>query len=536
MTVSFKRHFMMLSVLLFSFSIGKAQYINENSLKLVRALDFINALYVDTVNQGQLVEAGIKGMLNQLDPHSTYLTAQEVKEMNEPLMGNFEGIGVSFNIVNDTIYIVNVIPGGPSEKIGVLAGDKIIKIDDQLVAGKKITNKMVMDKLRGTKGTKVKISVYRRGVSDLIDFTIVRDKIPIYSIDAVYMIDNQTGYIKLNRFSQTTSSEFDKAVKKLLAQKAKNLILDLTDNGGGLLDEAVMLVDHFLDAGKLVVYTKGAHSPRQEFKSTSAGSFEKGKLVVLIDENTASASEIFSGAIQDWDRGLIVGRRSFGKGLVQRPIMFNDGSMIRLTVAHYYTPTGRDIQKPYKKGNIEDYDKDILNRYNNGELTNKDSIHFSDSLKYYTLIKRRVVYGGGGITPDIFVPMDTSRVNNLYRDVLRTGAFNNFILKYVDVHRKDITSKYKTFSEFKNKFSASEIYPEFLTYVKGEKISVDDQQANQSKDELCKLIKASIARDIWDTSEFYEIYNQDNTMVTKALEAISNYESIMSGSTENKKK
>ncbi len=504
-----------------------AQFFNDNSLKLIRALDYIHALYVDTLSQPKLVEAAIKGMLDELDPHSTYLTPEQVKEMNEPLQGNFEGIGVSFNILNDTIMIINVIPGGPSEKVGVLAGDKIIKIDGQVVAGIKITNKMVISKLRGPKGTKVTISVQRRGLDGLIDFTITRDKIPINSIDAVYMLNKETGYIKLDRFSQTTATEFDKALKTLLSKQAKNIIVDLTDNGGGILDEAVMLVDHFLSKDRLIVYTKGAHTPRQEFKSTAKGLFENGKLVVLINENSASASEIFAGAIQDWDRGIIVGRRSYGKGLVQRPIMFSDGSMIRLTVAHYYTPTGRDIQKPYKKGKNDDYEKDILNRYNSGELVNKDSIHFPDSLKYFTLNKKRTVYGGGGIMPDIFVPLDTTKATEFYRDLLRTGTLNKFVLNYVDINRKQITSRYAQFEDYKNKFSANELYNDLLSYARSEGIKIKDTDIDSSKNLICKLLKAFIARDIWNSSEFYEIYNEDEPIIKAALKAIDDYDKIL---------
>lgn len=504
-----------------------AQFFNENSLKLIRALDYIQAMYVDTVNQKQLVEAAIRGMLNELDPHSTYLTADQVKEMNESIQGNFEGIGVSFNILNDTIFIINVIPGGPSQKVGVQAGDKIVRINGQNVAGQKITNKEVMNRLRGAKGTKVTITVLRRGVNELLDFTIVRDKIPLNSIDAAYMIDNETGYIKLDRFSQTTNTEFEKAIKKLLDQKAKNLIIDLTDNGGGILDEAVMLADHFLEKDKLIVYTKGAHTPRQEYRATGAGLFEKGKVVVLINENSASASEIFAGAIQDWDRGIIVGRRSFGKGLVQRPVMFPDGSMIRLTIAHYYTPTGRDIQKPYKKGQTDEYEKDILNRLKSGELTSKDSIHFSDSLRYYTLLNKRTVYGGGGIMPDVFVPIDTSKVTKLYRDAFRTGAFNRFVLNYVDVNRKKITDQYPSFADFKQNFSAEPLYPQLIEFLQKEKIEVQEQDIENSKTTLCRLIKAFIARDIWESNEFYQIYNDDDPIIQQALKILSAYDSIL---------
>ncbi|MCX7986980.1 MAG: S41 family peptidase [Bacteroidales bacterium] len=507
-----------------------AQFFNENSLKLLRTLDYIYNRYVDTVNQKQLVDAAIEGMLSELDPHSSYLNVEQAKEMDESMQGNFEGIGVSFNILNDTIFIINVISGGPSQKVGVQAGDKIIRIDGNVVAGQKITNKEVMKKLRGPKGTKVTITVLRRGVDELLDFTIVRDKIPLNSVDAAYMINSETGYIKLDRFSQTTSTEFAKAIKKLLDQKAKNLIVDLTDNGGGVLNEAIMLADHFLEKDRLVVYTKGAHVPRQEFRATNAGLFEKGKLVVLINENSASASEIFAGAIQDWDRGIIVGRRSFGKGLVQNLLDLGDGTRLRLTIAHYYTPTGRDIQKPYKKGQNEEYEKDILYRLKSGELTSKDSVHFSDSLKFYTLINKRVVYGGGGIMPDIFVPIDTTKATKLYRDAFRTGAFNRFVLNYVDVNRKNLMAQYPTFALYKQNFNAQSVYPQLIDFLKKEKIEIQDSDVESSKATLSRLLKAFIARDIWESNEFYEIYNEDEPIVQEALKILKDYDTILKGS------
>jgi carboxyl-terminal processing protease len=512
------RHTFLLLIIFISNQIN-AQLFNENSFKFNRTLDYINALYVDTVNQQKLVETAIREMLNELDPHSSYLTAQEVKEMNEPLQGNFEGIGVTFNILNDTIFIINPIAGGPSERVGVMSGDKIIRIDGENVAGKKINNKFVFSKLRGAKGTKVTISVLRKGEKELLDFTITRDKIPIYSIDAVYMVDKETGYIKLDRFAQTSDIEFEKAIKKLKESKVKNLILDLSDNGGGYLEEAVLLADHFLDEDKLIVYTKGVHSPKQEYKSRNLDLFEKGKLVVIIDENSASASEIFAGAIQDWDRGIIIGRRSFGKGLVQRPLMYPDGSMLRLTIAHYYTPSGRDIQKPYSKG-FDEYEKDIINRYNNGELSNKDSIHFPDSLKCYTLIKQRVIYGGGGIMPDIFVPIDTSNYSEYYRDLIRKGILNKFVLNYIDENRIELSTKYPDFKTFKSNFASDTLLKKLVVFADKEGLNPNDEQINTSKTVLIKLLKAYIARDLWDSNEFFEIYNEDDPIFLEAIKAI----------------
>jgi carboxyl-terminal processing protease len=400
-----------------------------------------------------------------------------------------------------------------------LAGDKIIKIEGKTVAGIKITNNDVFSKLRGAKGTKVTISVLRKGVKELIDFTITRDKIPIYSIDAVYMISPGVGYIKLNRFAQTTGKEFEAAMDKLKDLKINSLILDLTDNGGGYLEEAAFLADQFLSEGKLIVYTQGVHSPVQKYTSTSKGSFEKGKLVIMIDEGSASASEILAGAIQDWDRGMIVGRRSFGKGLVQRPLFFDDGSMLRLTIARYYTPAGRLIQKPYTDGS-DAYEKDLINRYNNGELSNKDSIHFPDSLKNYTLVEKRVVYGGGGIMPDYFVALDTTGYTNLYRDVIRKGTLNKFVLNYIDQNRAQLKSTYPSFDVYKTKFNVDPILAELIKYAEKEGIKTNEKEIETSKQMISRFLKAYIARDLWDSSEFYQIINEEDPIVKKALETI----------------
>lgn len=503
---------------------AKAQFFNEHTIKFGRTLDYINAFYVDTVNSKKLVETAIIQMINELDPHSAYLSPEEVKEMNEPLQGNFEGIGVSFNILKDTIFIISPISGGPSEKVGVKAGDKIIKIDGQLVAGVKITNKDVFSKLRGKKDTKVTISVKRRGVKELIDFTITRDKIPLYSVDAAYMVDKSTGYIKINRFAQTTSKEFKESFSKLKDKNMENLILDLSDNGGGFLEEAVTLADQFLEKGKLTVYTQGVHNPRMDYFSTASGLFEKGKLIIIIDEGSASASEILAGAIQDWDRGLIIGRRSFGKGLVQRPLMYPDGSMLKLTVAHYYTPSGRDIQKPYS--NNFEYQKDLINRYNNGELSHSDSIHFPDSLKKLTLVQKRVIYGGGGIMPDIFVPIDTSFYTEYYRDIVRDGILNRFALNYVDENRSDMSKKFPTFDEFDKKFDASLAFEALIDFAEKEGLKKKPEQIETSRPYISKLLKAYIARDIWTSSEFFQVYNQGEPFFSKAVEAINNYDNL----------
>lgn len=347
--------------------------------KLSYALYAIEKLYVDSVNQDKIVEDAIVGVLKELDPHSTYLNAEEVKDMNEPLQGNFDGIGVQFNMLNDTLFIINTVSGGPSEKVGILAGDRIISVNDTVIAGVKMKTADIMKRLRGPKGTKVNVRILRKGVAQPIDFRIERDKIPIYSIDAVYMADPQTGYIRVSRFGATTHEEFLEGIKKLKAQGMQNLIIDLEGNGGGYLNAAIEMANEMLEADNMIVYTEGLNSQREEAKSNNKGDFKNGRIVIMVDESSASASEIVSGAVQDLDRGLIVGRRTFGKGLVQRPVMLPDKSMIRLTVARYYTPTGRSIQKPYEEG-LESYNKDLINRYNNGELQNADSIHFPDSL------------------------------------------------------------------------------------------------------------------------------------------------------------
>ncbi|HYW95479.1 MAG TPA: S41 family peptidase, partial [Bacteroidales bacterium] len=428
--------------------------ITEQTLKFGEVLNDISRYYVDTVNEEQLVSKTLRQMLHDLDPHSTYMSKEEVKAAQEQLEGGFEGIGVSFNILDDTIFVVNPIAGGPSEKVGIHAGDRIVKIDGENVAGVGITNLDVMKKLKGPKGTKVNVSIQRRRVDKLLPFTITRDEIPIYSLDASYMVGDDVGYIKLARFSNTTMDEFSGAMTKLQDQGMKDLILDLTGNGGGYLYVAIDLADQFLAGRRMIVYTKGVHNPRKNYYSTDKGSFETGKLIIMIDETSASASEIVSGAMQDWDRAVLVGRRSFGKGLVQGRFELNDGSEIRLTVARYFTPAGRLIQKSYSKG-YEAYSHELLERYNSGELSGEDTKHFPDSLKFHTLIKNRVVYGGGGILPDYLVPIDTSEYSDYYRDIISQGVLNQFILEYVDNNRKSLKSSYPDFQTFKKNFSVT---------------------------------------------------------------------------------
>lgn len=516
--------FVCLFSLIFSVGTTYSQFVYEQTFKFGRVLEWIENYYVDSVDQRTLVENAIIEVLKKLDPHSSYLTKKEVKEMNEPLQGNFEGIGISFNILNDTIFVVSAISGGPSEKVGIMAGDRIIKVEGDNVAGMGITNKDVFRLLRGDKGTKVTVTVFRRSHDKIIDFTIIRDKIPIYSVDASFKVKDDIGYIKINRFSLTTIDEFKEALAELKMEGINNLILDLTGNGGGYLEVAIRLADQFLDDEKLIVYTEGTNNPKRPYKATAKGDFETGNILVITDEGSASASEIVAGAIQDWDRGIIVGRRTFGKGLVQRPLRLPDSSMVRLTVARYYTPTGRLIQKPYNMSK-DDYDKDIINRYNNGELSHEDSIHFPDSLKFNTLKNSRVVYGGGGIMPDFFVPIDTSFYSDYYSDIVSKGILNQFTLNYVDNNREQLKLDYPTFDVFHANFEVSEkTINELIKYAENENVPENKQGIEISGIKIRLLIKAYIARDIWNTSEFYQVVNEEDPGYIKAIDILDNWE------------
>lgn len=499
----------------------KKQNNDEEIYKLQIATRVISTFYVDTINKTKIVEDAITGMLNKLDPHSVYISADEVERMNEPLEGNFEGIGIQFNILQDTLIVVNPIPGGPSEEVGVKAGDRIIYVDSMLVAGINLNNKMVFDKLRGHKGTQVTVQILRHGSSELLDFTITRDKIPIYSLDAANMLTSDIGYIKLNRFSATTHDEFLQGISKLKKQGMKKLVLDLQGNGGGYLQTATNITDEFLSKDKLIVYTKGKNSPEHRFTASKKGVFESGKLVVLINEGSASASEILSGAIQDWDRGIVIGRRSFGKGLVQRPFNLPDGSMMRLTTAKYYTPTGRLIQKSYKEGK-DKYNDDLLERYNHGELTNSDSIQFPDSLLFRTLINKRAVYGGGGIMPDIFVPLDTTSYSKYHRNLVSKGVINKFVLVYLDHHREEIKTDYKTIDDYINKFECSKpLLDSLISYGTKNKIDYNAKEFTQSEKSIKLQIKALLGRNLFDTSDFYRIINQDDKVIQQAIDILN---------------
>lgn len=495
--------------------------LNEGVDKFANALQVINFNYFDTVKMNKLVEDAIAGMLEKLDPHSVYVTPKELKEFNEPLSGNFEGVGIQFNIMEDTITVISPVSGGPSFKLGIRSGDRIVKIEDEVVAGVKIKNEQVMKKLRGSKGTKVKVSILRRGVSELLDFTIVRDKIPLYSVDASYMATPEVGYIKLSRFAATSTEEVKKALLTLKQQGAKDLIFDLQDNGGGYLNTAFELADEFLAADKMIVYTQGLNSAKKEYKSTVKGDFEKGRLVVLIDEGSASASEIVSGAVQDWDRGLLIGRRTFGKGLVQNQFPLQDGSALRITIAEYFTPTGRCIQKPYK-GGTENYYKDLMNRYKNGELTNAENIKFPDSLKYKTNAGR-IVYGGGGIMPDIFIPIDTTRSSKYHTDLIRKGILNQFALSYIDKNRTDFLKLYPDFNSFKTNFNPNDqIIKELIAKAESEGLKYDEEQFKTSEKIIRIQLKALMARDAYKSDNYFEVINDLNDSYLKALEVLKN--------------
>jgi carboxyl-terminal processing protease len=498
----------------------------ETSQKLAAALFYIENFYVDSTQPPKLVENAIINMLKELDPHSAYISKEEIDAANEPLEGSFEGIGVTFQLYKDTILVIAPVPGGPSDKLGIMAGDKILKINGEEAFGSKVNNKFVMDRLRGKKGTTVNVSVFRSGRKDLIDYAIVRDKIPINSIDATFMLPGKTGYIKLNRFSKTSMEEYHQSMAQLKAEGMQNLILDLRGNSGGFLNTAVELSDEFLEAGKLIVYTEGLNNPRQDFNASQKGGFEKGKLIVLINEASASASEIVSGAVQDWDRGLVVGRRSFGKGLVQRPFQMPDGSVIRLTTARYHTPTGRSIQRPYADG-VESYYKDLYERHQRGELVHADSIHFPDSLKYLTPAKR-TVYGGGGIMPDVFVPWDSTQFTDYYSNLIRKGVFNRYTLEYTNNNRKKLLKEFADIAAYKSGFDIDEsMMKAFLKMAEEEAVEWNEEQFKLSEQTIRYQIKALVARNLWDMGAYYQVMTPIDETLQRALE-ILNKEDIFS--------
>ena len=491
--------------------------------KLTMAELALKTLYIDTLDESKLTDAAIKGMLSQLDPHTSYTNAEETKKFNEPLNSNFEGIGVQFNILKDTLVIIQPVSKGPSEKVGILAGDRIVLVNDTVIAGVKMSRESIMKRLRGPKGTTVILGIVRKGVPEILKFKVVRDKIPLHSVDASYMIRPSIGYIRISNFAVNTPKELEEALVKLKKQGMKSLILDLQDNGGGYLEAAVGVSSQFLQPGEMVVYTDGRAVTHQEFKAKAGGKFLKGDIVVLVNEYSASASEIVSGAIQDQDRGIIIGRRTFGKGLVQRPIPLPDGSLIRITVSHYYTPSGRCIQKPYVKGKSKEYQEDVYNRYKIGELMHADSIHFADSLKCKTLKKQRIVYGGGGIIPDYFIPLDTLKYSKYYQNLSRKNCILENYMDYQDKHRKELKETYKDFKTFRNTYNApAELIDSiFATGTRLKVTPANEEEKTRAVKEISLIIKALTARDIWDMSEYFAIVNEDSESVQKALEILT---------------
>ncbi|MDR0972922.1 MAG: S41 family peptidase [Prevotellaceae bacterium] len=512
--------------ILFLYATGLfAQSASLELRKLQFAEMAVEALYVDSVDEKKLVESAIRGMLRELDPHSEYATAEEVQRMNEPLTGNFEGIGVQFTLLEDTMLVIQTISGGPSEKVGIRAGDRIIAVNDTAIAGVKMSQDEIMSRLRGAKGSKVNLRVVRRSVEKPLLFTVVRDKIPIHSLDAAYLIRPHIGYIRLNRFAATTHEEFCEALRQLIQAGARDLILDLQGNGGGYLQAATALANEVLEDNELIVYIEGRRTGRQNYNARGNGMFRTGKLAVLIDEYSASASEIVAGAVQDWDRGLIIGRRSFGKGLVQRPIDLPDGSMIRLTTARYYTPSGRCIQKPYTANDEQGYENELNERYLHGELLYADSIQMptGDSLKYETRKLHRTVYGGGGIMPDIFVPLDTTTVYTRYhRAIVNQGVLLKAVDHYIEMNRAEMEIRYRDFDKYYTEFTVDD---DLLEYLRSEAdkagIPFDEAQYIKALPLIRLQLKAYIARDFWDMNAFFRIFNETDNTVLRAVAALS---------------
>lgn len=494
---------------------------NATTEKFHTLLYHLENAYVDSVRTSELTETAIKAMLKELDPHSVYIPKEEVEKMRQPLEGNFDGIGIRFDILKDTILVVNPIPGGPSEKLGIQAGDKIVKIEGETVAGIGINNSGVRNRLLGEKGSTVEVAIYRKSEPELIHYEIVRDKIPIRSVEASYMAEPDVGYIKVSRFSNRTMEEFEKAMKELKKKGMKDLVLDLQGNGGGYLKTAIKMADHFLEKDRLVVYTEGRAFPRQERRASNDGMFEDGKLVVMVDQSSASASEIVAGAVQDWDRGAIVGRRSFGKGMVQRPIDLPDGSVVRLTISRYHTPSGRCIQKPYEKGDRKDYAKKMYKRWETGELYHLDSIDIADSLRYETRIKERTVYGGGGIIPDIFVPLDTSGNSEYWSQLNRKGILNKLALNFADEKRKTFKKEYDGAKGFSRNFKIStELKERMVELGKDEDLEYDRTEYERSERYIKAQLKSMIAQNIWGREAYFRVYNPLKPSYQRAMEVL----------------
>ena len=494
--------------------------------KLLNAEYAIASLYVDSVSEDKLVEDAIKGMLENLDPHSSYTDAKETKELEEPLQGEFSGVGIQFNMNKDTLYVIQTIPGGPSERVGVLAGDRIIYVNDTTIAGVKMKNSDIQKRLRGKKGTQVTIKVKRTGVPELITFRITRDNIPLHSIDAQYMLDDHTGYLRISRFGAKTHEEMMDALKELKKKGMTQLIMDLSDNGGGYLNAAIDMCNEFLERGQLMVYTEGENAPRSEANANGWGEYKDLHMVVMVNQYSASAAEIFAGAMQDWDRAVVVGRRTFGKGLVQRPFKFDDGSMMRLTVARYYTPSGRCIQKPYSRGDKKAYEKELLDRANVGEYYSLDSIHFNDSLRYTTRLNGRTIYGGGGVMPDVYVPVDTSEYSTYYRDLTAKGIINQYAISYVDKNRKSLSKQYKTVKDFDHGFTVTDaMMRDFIALGEKDSVKYDEEKYRTSEALLKDIIKGLIARDVYgDASAYSVVLNHRNRDLQAAIEVLNDCE------------
>lgn len=488
-------------------------------------MDYIRREYVDSVNVSDLQQSAIEGILSSLDPHSQYITAEEFNEVNDPLLGNFDGIGVQFRMESDTVYIINTIPGGPSEKAGILGGDRIVTVNGETIAGVKMSNNDVMKRLKGTRGTKVNVGVLRRGVAGLIDFELTRDVIPTYSIDATFITEPGVGYIKLSKFSATTSQELGKALSDLIYEGMESLILDLRGNSGGYLQTAITVSDEFLTEGKLIVYTQGLNRPKQTANATATGLFEKGNLIILIDEGSASSSEIVAGAVQDNDRGVIIGRRSFGKGLVQEQLALPDGSALRLTVARYYTPTGRSIQKPYENGHSDEYKNELYERMVHGEMEEADSVKFADSLRY-TTPGGRVVYGGGGIMPDVFVPVERDERYSYYNEILGRGLVYQYAFQYTDRYRKDL-KKYNSVAEYDQNFVVDQaMIADFVKFANEKGVAPDREGLNFIRTDLQNFLKSLIARNIFDEQAFYTIFLRTDKTYLRAIQELKDPQTL----------
>lgn len=514
-----KKLLMLVCVAMGIVAMAEQKYELTPEYKLRLAEQVIENFYVDQPDTSKMVEQAIIAMLKTLDPHSAYSTPDETKELTEPLEGNFSGIGIRYQVQQDTVTVIETVVGGPSEAVGLRPGDKIISCNDSVIAGLKMTNSQVTKVLRGPKGSKALLKVKRRNEPELLEFTVRRDDIPIYSVDAKYMIDSITGYIKLSRFAQTTTMEMVQAMDTLLRQGMENVIIDVTDNGGGYMNPAYEIASMFLKKGSKLVYTESPRLGRDDYDATRDGFFLDGNVVIMANQYSASASEILSGALQDNDRGVVVGRRTFGKGLVQRPFPFPDGSMIRLTVSRYHTPSGRCIQKPYKDGDDKAYENDIVSRLSSGELIHPDSIHMADSLLTYTLKLKRPIYGGGGIVPDVFVAMDTTSATPYYRNIVAKGVLASFCFNYTQEHKSQFLDRYVTLQNYMKEYTPGpDMFDALKAAAEKEKIKTDSLMTPTEQDYISVIMKGLIARDIWGQDAYYRIANEINPIYKRAIE------------------